>query len=48
MYKNLVAIFFTILFMAVVSAPTTIVAIDDSINVSILHSSTEEEESEKD
>ncbi len=41
------SIFFTIIFMALISAPTVILSIDDSTDVSIFYSITEEEESEK-
>jgi len=46
MYKNSIAILFTVLFMAIIIAPTIVVAIDDSIDVSILYGCTEEEEKE--
>ena len=46
MYKNSIAILLTVLFMAIVIAPTIIVAIDDSIDVSFLYQCTEEEEKE--
>lgn len=46
MYKKSIAIFLTVLFVAVVSAPTIISAIDDSVDISILYSCTEEEEKE--
>jgi hypothetical protein len=45
MYKKTIALFFTILFMALLVAPTVIVALDDSIDTSIFYSITEEEES---
>lgn len=47
MYKKSIALFFTILFMALITAPTVIVALDDSIDTSIFYSITEEEESGK-
>lgn len=46
MYKQSIAIFLTVLFMAFIVAPTIIVAVDDSIDVSILYGSCEEEEKE--
>ncbi len=46
MSKKLISTFFSILFMALISAPSIIVAIDDSIDVSILYGSAEEEEKE--
>ncbi|MBP0904736.1 hypothetical protein J8H85_12920 [Mariniflexile gromovii] len=44
MYKNTIAVFFTIIFMALIVAPTVIVALDDSIDTSIFYSIAEEEE----
>ncbi len=46
MFKKTVSIFFTVLFVGIISAPSIIVAIDDSIDVSILYGSAEEEEKE--
>jgi len=46
MIKKSIALFFTILFVAVITAPTIIAAIDNSIDISILYSCTEEEEKE--
>ena len=46
MFKKSIATFFSILFMVPISAPSIIVAIDDSIYVSILYGSAEEEEKE--
>ena len=46
MYKKFIAVFLTILFMAIVSAPSIIVSVDDSVDVSILFGCTEEEEKE--
>jgi hypothetical protein len=46
MYKNSIAILLTVLFTVIISAPTVVIAIDDSIDVSILFSCTEEEEKE--
>jgi hypothetical protein len=47
MCKNVIAIFFTILLMALISAPSIIIAIDDSADTSIFYSVTEEEETNK-
>jgi hypothetical protein len=44
MFKKTVSIFFTILFLGIISAPSIIVSIDDSIDISILSSISEEEE----
>lgn len=43
MQKKSIAIFFTIIFVALISAPSIIIAIDDSIDVSIFYTVTEEE-----
>lgn len=40
------AIFFTILFMAIICAPSLIMSIDDSIDITILCGENEEEEKE--
>jgi hypothetical protein len=47
MYKNFIATCFTLLFLALIVAPTVIVAIDDSFDTSIFYSITEEEETGK-
>ncbi len=47
MYKKTIAISFTVLFMALIMAPSVIVAFDDSIDTSIFYSLTEEEENGK-
>ncbi|WP_445731922.1 hypothetical protein [Mariniflexile sp.] len=47
MYKRTIATFFTILFMALIVAPSVIVVLDDSIDTSIFYSITEEEENGK-
>ena len=47
MHKKVIAIFFTTLFMALIIAPSVIVALDDSIDTSIFYSITEEEENGK-
>jgi hypothetical protein len=44
MLKKAVSIFFTVLFLGIISAPSIIVSIDDSIDISILYSISEEEE----
>lgn len=46
MYRNSIAIFFTVLLMAIVTAPTVLVAIDDTIDVSVVLDTSEEEEKE--
>lgn len=43
-YKYRSAVFFTIVLMALISAPTIILSIDDSIDVTCFYSITEEEE----
>ena len=48
MYKQSIAIFLILLFMAFMTTPTFIVAVDDSIDISFLYDCSEEEkESEK-
>ena len=44
--KYRIAVFFTILFMALISAPTIILSFDDSVDVSSFYSLNEEEENE--
>ncbi len=44
MYRNAISIFFTILFLALITAPSIIVAMDDSVDVSVFYSLSEEEE----
>ena len=46
MNKNCIALFFSVLFMAMLSAPSIIIAIDNSADVSLFYSLTEEEEKE--
>lgn len=43
MNKKTIAIFFTLLFMALITAPTIIIAVDDSVDISMFYSITEEE-----
>ncbi|TJY38165.1 hypothetical protein [Pontimicrobium aquaticum] len=43
MNKKAIALIFSILFVALISAPSIISAIDDSVDISILYSITEEE-----
>lgn len=45
-YKYRSAVFFTILLMALISAPTIIISLDDSADVTCFYSITEEEENE--
>ena len=47
MHEKIVSIFFTILFMALITAPSIIVTIDDSVDVSVFYSLSEEEEENK-
>lgn len=42
--KYKIAVFFTILFMALISAPTVIMSIDDSLDTTCFYSISEEEE----
>ncbi|SNR53044.1 hypothetical protein [Lutibacter flavus] len=44
MFKKTVSIFLTILFLGIISAPSIIVSIDDSIDISVLYNISEEEE----
>jgi hypothetical protein len=44
MQKNTIAIFFIILFLGLITAPSILVAIDDSNDVSVFYSLAEEEE----
>ncbi|WP_111706963.1 hypothetical protein [Lutibacter citreus] len=43
MKKNTIAIFFSILFIAFVSIPSIVIILDDSIDVSMFYSTSEEE-----
>ena len=47
MIKKITALFFIVLFMGLIIAPTVIVVIDDSVDTSIFYSLAEEEESGK-
>lgn len=44
MSKSLISIFFTVVFVAFIGAPTIITLIDNNIDVSMFYASTEEEE----
>ena len=44
MYKSIIAIFFSFVFLSLVTAPTILLAIDDSIDISYLYDVSEEEE----
>jgi hypothetical protein len=44
--KNKIAIFFTIFFMAIVAAPSLIMSIDESIDMTCFYGENEEEEKE--
>ncbi len=46
MYKNYLAIILTVLFTVIITAPTIAIAIDDSVDISILLGCAEEEEKE--
>jgi len=47
MFKRAIAVFFTLLFVGIITAPTVVLALDDSIDTSIFYSLTEEEENSK-
>ncbi|SFC98468.1 hypothetical protein SAMN04487987_102401 [Algibacter pectinivorans] len=47
MKKQITAIFFLVLFMGLMSAPSVIAVLDDSVDTSIFYSIAEEEESGK-
>lgn len=47
MQKNAIVIFFSILFIASVSAPSIVVILDDSIDVSMYYSTSEEEKGDE-
>ncbi|WP_051238766.1 hypothetical protein [Gaetbulibacter saemankumensis] len=47
MIKQSIAIFFTALFMAQISAPSVIIALDDTFDTSVFYSFSEEEENGK-
>ena len=47
MLKNTIAIFFSLLIVALISAPSIIIAFDDSVDISVFYSVTEEEETSK-
>lgn len=47
MSKQLISIFFSILFLGLITAPSIIIAIDADVDVSILYSVSEEEEENK-
>ena len=42
-FKHRIAVFFTIIFMALIAAPTVIMTIDDSVDISCFYSLSEEE-----
>ncbi|MDO6491252.1 MAG: hypothetical protein ACSHW4_07730 [Cellulophaga sp.] len=44
MYKKIISIFFTVLFLAFLSAPTIITMVNDSVDISAFYSMSEEEE----
>lgn len=43
MYKNKIAVFFSILFLSFIIAPTVISMIDSSVDISLIYSNSEEE-----
>ena len=43
MYKNKIAVFFSIVFLSFIIAPTVITLVDNSIDVSFIYSNSEEE-----
>ncbi|NNC50415.1 MAG: hypothetical protein HKO01_07765 [Flaviramulus sp.] len=47
MHKNTIAIFFSILLLGLISAPSIIIAFDDAVDISVFFSVTEEEETSK-
>ncbi|MFC4722689.1 hypothetical protein ACFO5O_10175 [Geojedonia litorea] len=47
MNKKSIAIFFTVLFLAIITTPTIISAIDKSVDISVFYSMSEEEENHK-
>ncbi|AXO80587.1 hypothetical protein DZC78_09390 [Olleya aquimaris] len=47
MHKKLISIFFILLFVGLITAPSIIVAIDDSVDMSEFYSLSEEEEENK-
>lgn len=47
MRKQITAIFFLVLFMGLIAAPSVIVVLDDSVDTSIFYSLAEEEETGK-
>ena len=44
MLKRNISIFFTVLFMAIITAPSIIMVLDDSVDISVFYSLSEEEE----
>ena len=46
MLKNTIAIFFTVLLMSLTAAPTIVSMVDDSVDISMFFSTSEEEEKE--
>jgi hypothetical protein len=47
MYKNTIAIFFSIIILALVATPSIIIALDDTADISMFYSIAEEEETSK-
>ncbi|AUC82846.1 hypothetical protein [Lacinutrix sp. Bg11-31] len=44
MLKKHISIFFTILFLAIITAPSIIMVLDDTVDISVFYSLSEEEE----
>ena len=47
MYKNKIAVFFSIVFLTFIIAPTLITVLDSSVDISFIYSNSEEESSSK-
>ena len=47
MFKKITSIVFTILFLAIITAPSIIMVVDDTVDISVFYSLSEEEEEEE-
>jgi len=47
MHKNKIAVFFSIVFLTFIIAPTVITVVDSSVDISFIYSNSEEESSSK-
>lgn len=47
MYKNKIAVFFSIVFLTFIIAPTIITMVDNAVDISFIYSNSEEESSSK-